>query len=129
MVLSLDLHRITPSPESRAETPEGPYHVAARYEWILTSEALEALLNHFSIDREEAGRQYELMRLKLVRYFERRSCPLAEDFADEAINRVDRKISEGERINNLPAYFLSVARLILSGQRGSEHATYDLQTP
>jgi DNA-directed RNA polymerase specialized sigma24 family protein len=101
-----------PNQEKREETADSPHQNAAHSKWVLSIEALNKLLDHFSLNREEAGRQYELMRLKLVRYFEWRSCPLAEDFADEAINRVARKIDNGERIHNLPGYFLTVGRLI-----------------
>ena len=80
--------------------------------WSLTTQALNKLLDHFSSDREEAGRQYESMRVKLVRYFEWRSCLAPEDHADETINRVARRLDEGENIFNLPAYFSSVARLV-----------------
>ena len=53
-----------------------------------------------------------MMRVKLVRYFEWRSCPSAEDLSDETINRVARRIDEGENIFNLPGYFSTVARLV-----------------
>lgn len=79
---------------------------------MLSSEALDKLLNHFSADREDAGNQYELMRVRLVRYFEWRTCPQPEDLADETINRVARRIDEGEKISNLRSYFFSVARLL-----------------
>src|SRR5687767_5156883 len=80
--------------------------------WTLTAEALNKLLEHFSANREEAGRQYNLMGLKLARYFEWRSCPLSEDLAEETISRVARRIDEGEKVTNLQAYFFSVARLV-----------------
>jgi len=52
------------------------------------------------------------MRVKLTRYFEWRSCPLPEDEVDETINRVARRIDEGENISNLSGYFAAVARLV-----------------
>jgi DNA-directed RNA polymerase specialized sigma24 family protein len=78
----------------------------------LTSEAFDKLLDHFSPDPEEAARRYEVMRVKLIRYFEWRSCPLPEDEADLTIDRVTRRIDEGENIFNLNAYFFTVARLV-----------------
>jgi RNA polymerase sigma factor (sigma-70 family) len=78
----------------------------------LTTKALDKLLEHFSPNREEAGKHYELMRVKLVRFFEWRMCPSSEDLADETINRVARRIDEGENIFNLAGYFATVARLI-----------------
>jgi len=100
------------NPENGEETSARLHHTASHAKWVITAEAFDKLLGHFSANREEAGRQYELMRVKLVRYFEWRKCASAEDLADETINRVARRIDEGENIFNLPAYFSTVARLI-----------------
>jgi len=80
--------------------------------WTLTPEALEKLLNHFSPNREEAGRQYNLMCTKLARYFEWRDCPEPEHLADEVIDRVARRIDQGEDIYNLRGYFQTVAQMV-----------------
>ena len=66
----------------------------------------------FSPDREDAGMQYELTRRKLVRFFEWRGIEAADDHADETINRVARRIDEGQTIENLRSYFYGVARII-----------------
>jgi DNA-directed RNA polymerase specialized sigma24 family protein len=107
------------SPAESQINPDNRERLSARAEkgtsppkWALTTEALDKLLAHFSDNREEAGAKYESMRSKLVRYFEWRMCPLPEDLADETINRVARRIDEGEDIFNLPGYFLTVARLV-----------------
>ncbi len=100
------------NPEESEETSVTSGKRAPRVKWALTAEALGKLLDHFSTDREEAGRHYEMMRSKLVRYFEWRDCAASEDLADETINRVARRIDEGENILNLRAYFLSVAQLV-----------------
>jgi RNA polymerase sigma factor (sigma-70 family) len=100
-----------PNPANGDEASAGQ-QTPSHARWALTTQALNKLLDHFSSDREEAGRQYELMRVKLVRYFEWRSCTASEDHADETINRVARRIDEGENIFNLPAYFSTVARLV-----------------
>jgi RNA polymerase sigma factor (sigma-70 family) len=84
----------------------------SRSNWTLTAEALTKLLEHFSANHEEAGRQYNLMVLKLTRYFEWRSRPSPEELAEETISRVARRIDEGENITNLHGYFFSVARLV-----------------
>jgi DNA-directed RNA polymerase specialized sigma24 family protein len=68
------------------------------------------LLERFSPDRQEAGRQYEMMRAKLLRFFEWRSCHSPEDAVDTTINRVARKIQEGAIITNLTGYCLEVGR-------------------
>ncbi|MEP6912900.1 MAG: hypothetical protein ABI923_09110 [bacterium] len=101
-----------PNPDNNDEAAARPHQTAGHAKWVLTTQALDKLLDHFSINREDAGKQYEMMRVKLVRYFEWRSCPSAEDLADETINRVARRIDEGENIFNLPGYFSTVARLV-----------------
>ncbi|HSE31096.1 MAG TPA: sigma-70 family RNA polymerase sigma factor [Pyrinomonadaceae bacterium] len=80
--------------------------------WSLSKDAFEKLLNSFSTDREEAGAQYELIRRKLVRFFEWRALESADEHADETINRVARRIDEGQSIENLKGYFYGVARMV-----------------
>ncbi len=92
--------------------------------WELNTEAFDKLLEHFSSDRVEAGRQYVQMKVKLERFFEWRSCASAEEKADKTINRVARKICEGENIHNLRAYFFTVARLVfMESLRDREHSS------
>ena len=80
--------------------------------WSLTQTAFEKLLNSLSGDREEAGAQYEMIRRKLVRFFEWRTVESAEEYADETINRVARRIDEGQAIDNIISYVYGVARLV-----------------
>jgi RNA polymerase sigma factor (sigma-70 family) len=53
------------------------------------------------------------MRRNLVRYFEGRGFPFAEDHADEAINRIAKRLDEGEQIGDLNSYSYGVARLLI----------------
>lgn len=80
--------------------------------WVLTQEAFDLLLASFDADREQAGRKYESIRLRLVKYFEWRGSASPDIEADETINRVARRIGEGQEVQNLNAYFYGVARLI-----------------
>ena len=66
----------------------------------------------FDADREEAGQKYETIRRKLTEFFEARGSESPADNADETINRVARRISEGEQIRELNSYFYGVARLV-----------------
>lgn len=81
--------------------------------WALTPDAFEKLLDSFSQDRNEAGAQYEIIRRKLVRFFEWRAIGSADEHADETINRVARRLHEGQTIDNLRSYFYGVARMVL----------------
>jgi DNA-directed RNA polymerase specialized sigma24 family protein len=80
----------------------------------LTPEGFEALLSQLDPDRERAGEIYETIRYKLVRLFEWRGCASPEDLADETINRVARRLSEGVelRSNDPYGYFCGVAHLL-----------------
>ena len=81
-------------------------------DWTLTSEAFECLLVAFAADRESAAQKYEIMRRKLTEFFEARGTEAPPDYADETINRVARRITEGEEIKDLNSYFYGVARLV-----------------
>jgi DNA-directed RNA polymerase specialized sigma24 family protein len=102
-----DLPLSQPGDES-ADSPKG----RPRRNWTLTKESLDKLLACFSPDREEAGKQFEMMRTKLLRYLEWRSSPSPERDVDETVNRVARRIHEGKQIVNLSAYFLKVAQIV-----------------
>src|SRR5215813_13421809 len=86
---------------------------AQRRKWALTQEAFDKLLAHLGPDRESAGEKYLEVRNNLIRFFEWRGCPFPEDHADETINRVAKRASEGEEIRNPAGYFLGAARMLL----------------
>jgi RNA polymerase sigma factor (sigma-70 family) len=79
------------------------------------------LLLRFDADTQQAAEKYELMRRQLIKFFECRNCESARELTDETINRVTRKISEGENIpaNSLSAYFYGVARNVLKEFRNN----------
>lgn len=81
--------------------------------WNLNQSAFDKLLERFSLGGEDGGVQYETARRKLIRFFEWNSIPCAEEWADEVINRVARRIDEGQDIDNLMAYIWGVARIVL----------------
>lgn len=96
--------------------------------WILTQGAFDRLLALLDEDRERAGEAYQAARLRLVKFFEWNNSGAPEEHADETINRVARKIEEGEQIRTPPAYFLGVARHVLSEaykRREAERARLD----
>lgn len=86
---------------------------ARRTKWTLTQEAFDRLLASLGSDPESAGEQYLEIRSNLVRFFEWRGCPFPEDHADETLNRVARRMVEGEKILNPLGYCLGIARLLL----------------
>ena len=81
--------------------------------WSLTKDGFDRLLASLDPDRDVAALQYERLRAKLINYFDWRDCPAPEDHADEAINRVIRKLSEGEDFRDISTYVLGIARMML----------------
>jgi DNA-directed RNA polymerase specialized sigma24 family protein len=76
----------------------------------LTQGAFDLLLAQLDTDRQKAGIKYEVLRRKLVKFFQWRGCSFPEDLADEAINRVARNIEAGDKISHLAAYCAGIAR-------------------
>jgi RNA polymerase sigma factor (sigma-70 family) len=84
-------------------------------EWVLTREAFDKLLACLDQDRARAADKYEEIRSALITFFEHRGCLSPEEYTDQTINRVTRRLSEGKEIyaNNAASYFYGVARNLL----------------
>jgi DNA-directed RNA polymerase specialized sigma24 family protein len=82
--------------------------------WVLTPEAFDKLLLFLDSERDSAAEKYEVMHRKLIKFFEWRGHPQPEQLADETLNRVARKVSEGLEIRtpNPASFILGVARLV-----------------
>ncbi|MBL8151785.1 MAG: RNA polymerase sigma factor [Blastocatellia bacterium] len=98
-------------------------------EWNLTQQAFDKLLLQLHPNRESAAKEYESVRVKLVKFFEYRSCAFAEEYADETINRVVKKIELGEVIEKPSSYFLAVAQnLFKEYKRKGKRAAESIET-
>lgn len=89
-------------------------------------EPFEALLEWLDPDREKAGQRYETIRAGLVRMFVANGLSDAEYYADEAIDRVTKRLPEirGNYVGDPARYFHGVARnLIREARRRKEVAT------
>ena len=77
----------------------------------LTELSLRALLDFLDPDSRRAGEQYERIREKLVRFFEWKGCVPGNDYADETIDRVARRLEEGldSKPENPYLYFHGIA--------------------
>ncbi|HET6977899.1 MAG TPA: hypothetical protein VFI24_16340 [Pyrinomonadaceae bacterium] len=84
-----------------------------RQKWTLTQDAFDKLLIAFGGDRDSAAEKYLEIRTNLVRFFEWRGCSFPEDHADETINRIAKRVAEGEEILNYSGYAMGVARLLV----------------
>jgi len=76
-------------------------------------DAASRLLVALGGDRDSAAQKYLEIRTNLVRFFEWRGCSFPEDHADETINRIAKRVAEGEEILNYSGYAVGVARLLL----------------
>lgn len=87
--------------------------------WILTPELFEALLDWLGPDREVAGEKYEHIRRALIKIFISHGFSDPEDLADEAINRVARRLPEimADYEGDQALYFYGVAKKISHEQR------------
>ena len=81
---------------------------------LLTETGFTRLLESLDPDREIAGQKYERIQRKLVWFFEWRGCAAAEELADKTIDRVTRRLIEGEEIRakDPSVYFYAVAKNI-----------------
>ena len=80
---------------------------------LLNQPAWDALLARLGPDPEAAGIQYELLRRRLIRFFEWKGCAACEDHTDDVLTRIAGKIVAGEAIVNVQSYALGVARFVL----------------
>ena len=77
----------------------------------LTAHALEALLERLGPERDSAALEYEAIRGKLVDLFDRRGASAAADvLADETLDRVARRVHEGEAVQHLRSYCYGVGK-------------------
>src|SRR5262245_44437262 len=78
----------------------------------LNQAALDKLLARLDDDRERAAEAYEQLRKAMIAFFEFRGSRNPAEDSDETINRVARRLIEGQLITtpNPASYFYAVAR-------------------
>jgi len=115
---SLGFFRISPEGNSnlrvRVQRLASGRSASMKKDWELTQEAFDQLLNWLDSDREEAGRKYEAIRLRLIKIFTCRGCSEAEELADETINRVAARLDnlEWKDDGDRARYFYAVAQKV-----------------
>jgi|ERR1700723_760948 RNA polymerase sigma factor (sigma-70 family) len=72
--------------------------------------SIPVLLSALGETSEESGLEYERLRSKLILFFSRRMLQFPEDLADEALDRLARRIVEGTVIDSIPAFALGIGR-------------------
>src|SRR5438046_5295887 len=66
----------------------------ARKLQVLCREDFDRLLFWLDPDQERAGVVYEKIRWRLIAILASRGCPIAEELADETIDRVARRVAD-----------------------------------
>jgi DNA-directed RNA polymerase specialized sigma24 family protein len=74
--------------------------------------AFDRLLARLAPDREAAAHEYEMLRCRLVEFFDGRGAEWPEVLADETLDRMACKLEEGEVIDHARAYAYGVAKRV-----------------
>ena len=108
-----DARKEAESAPHRSDSPDrpAPDHRAPD-RWQLTEESLSALLEALAPTEPQAVERYQRLHERLVFFFMRHRAIHPEDLADIAINRLARKLADGDSIDNVEAYALGVARMV-----------------
>lgn len=105
----------------------------SRPRWELNRDAFDRLLDAFDADREQASGKYEALRRRLIDLFAWERSESPEELADEALNRLARRLLDGVALDpaDLPRYAFGIARLLLHeenrSRRNRESALKDVQ--
>lgn len=100
--------------ESRRRAADGVVATAEKNrKWALTDEAFSVLLDRLADDRDRAAERYEAIRTRLIRFFGWERCPAAPDLADEVLNRLAKRLVEGEQVEAVEKYAYGIARMVL----------------
>jgi len=82
----------------------------------ITAADLTRLLARLATDEERAALEYERLRRTLVKFFDWRGAWPAEEYADQAIDRLARKLEETP-IDDVWSYAHGIARLLVFEHR------------
>jgi DNA-directed RNA polymerase specialized sigma24 family protein len=96
----------------------------------LDAAAFAGLLARLHDDPQQAGDVYEDLRRTLLRFFEWRGVVTADAAADEALDRLGRRLAAGEVVADVRAYVLGIARMVaLEHQRRPEMRHVPIDPP
>lgn len=84
-----------------------------RERWELDREKWALLIAALGSDDDVAGERYENLRRRLTDLFAWERCEAPDQLADEALNRLARKLSEGVAIPHLERYAFGIARFLI----------------
>jgi RNA polymerase sigma factor (sigma-70 family) len=79
----------------------------------ITADGFARLLRRLDDDAERAAHEYERLRRALVKFFDWRGALSPEECADEALDRLIRRLEENTVVESVRAYAHGIARLVL----------------
>ena len=79
----------------------------------MTEEAFNALLHRLSPDSEQAAQIYEILRKKMIAFFEWRGCLYPEEYTDRALDRIAKRIQDGVEVSDVQKFAAGVAHNVL----------------
>lgn len=94
---------------------------STRQRWQLNRRAFDLLLAALDADREAASGKYETLRGKLINLFAWERCETPDELADEALDRLARKLAEGIALQSADQYAFGIARRMLLEQHRANH--------
>ncbi len=78
----------------------------SKRDWIPTEPVFRSFLQWLDEGSDSHGERYLEMRIRLVRYFDRKRCFSADDLADETLTRVARRLEEEKTLTaSSPAHY------------------------
>jgi len=83
----------------------------------ITADGLARLLARLHSDAEQAGLEYVRLRRSLVKFFDWRGAWSPEECADEALDRLARRLEEKTSVGDVHDYAYGIARMLLLEQR------------
>jgi len=86
--------------------------------WTITRESFASLLGKLGNNPFESGVRYEALRSRLILYFTRKCMDFPEDLADNVLDRLTRRLSDGTEIASIEAFALGIARHVALEQAG-----------
>lgn len=83
-----------------------------RVRWALTADGLRCLLSRLNDDPEAAAREFESLRRKLVNIFSYEGCRDPEQAADTVLDRMAKRLAEGEVIEKPERWLRGAAKFV-----------------
>jgi DNA-directed RNA polymerase specialized sigma24 family protein len=90
------------------------YHAGDRRS--VSADSFARLLERLHPDSEQAAHEYERLRRALVKFFDWRGLPHADECADEVLDRLALKLRDTE-VRNIQQYMHGIARLVALERR------------